>query len=381
MNYEDFENMLNVEYEESAPKLLSRVDSCPPTPCRNESSSEQLFEFECSQDLSDPVTPLSVCPMQETGKLKIFLEEDRKESKAAKALSGKISKTCNKEGKNGVMDKKALRAERNRKFAKESRDRKRKYIETLEQQVTELKRAVEYYKQRLKKYELIDKYNSYVGYEIYDTLAKVHKEMQEKKLPASDSKSFTEIFIKTSKKNLEEQKSTLRMLTKEMLQILIPFPKRLSMWSAEQDLDPYNPEQIVKYSNSSISLDQAKLFVEYTKKIYPEKKLYNEVQLMKASMAKKVRSIAKELIGCQKKIHYEYQKMDKYFSKRVIADFRPELMEVFAKIVSNLAIRPEVRNYGMESMNEIDYGVEHLSLENAKDIEMTTEQNQEIPSS
>eukprot|EP00826_Nyctotherus_ovalis_P040800 TRINITY_DN404_c0_g1_i1.p2 TRINITY_DN404_c0_g1~~TRINITY_DN404_c0_g1_i1.p2 ORF type:complete len:154 (-),score=46.45 TRINITY_DN404_c0_g1_i1:96-557(-) len=153
------------------------------------------------------------------------------------------------------------------------------------------------------------------------------------------------------------------------------------MWSAEQDLDPYNPEQIVKYSNSSISLDQAKLFVEYTKKIYPEKKLYNEVQLMKASMAKKVRSIAKELIGCQKKIHYEYQKMDKYFSKRVIADFRPELMEVFAKIVSNLAIRPEVRNYGMESMNEIDYGVEHLSLENAKDIEMTTEQNQEIPSS
>lgn len=44
-------------------------------------------------------------------------------------------------------------------------------------------------------------------------------------------------------KNLEEQKVALKTLTKEMLQVLIPFLKRMAIWFAEHDVDPYDADK------------------------------------------------------------------------------------------------------------------------------------------
>eukprot|EP00826_Nyctotherus_ovalis_P060509 TRINITY_DN849_c0_g2_i2.p1 TRINITY_DN849_c0_g2~~TRINITY_DN849_c0_g2_i2.p1 ORF type:complete len:385 (+),score=89.70 TRINITY_DN849_c0_g2_i2:160-1314(+) len=378
MDYEDFEKLLSMDYDESPPKLPSRVDSCPPTPQRCDSFSNQPFDFPGVTELLDPVTPLSAFSSEGTVKRKAEdSEEDFKEveAKGKAKRPNKVAVSCNTVKK--TVEKKALRAERNRKFAKESRDRKRRYVENLEDQVKELTREVDYYKQRLKKYEFIDTRNKRMGYELYGILARVHREMQNNKQSANTTESFNQVFAnifqQECKKDLEQQRAAVKMLTKEMLQILIPFSKRISMWFAENEFDVFDPDRFMKLTNSRLSYEQAKVIADYVKQIYPNKKSYYESRLLTANVAKEVKKIAKELIGCQVRIQAEYKKLDRCLAKSAFTLPSPELLEIFAKFTSNLAINPELRNYCMESMNEIDSKLDNLTLEGTRDVERTAE--------
>lgn len=372
MDYEEFENLLNIAYDEPLPRLPNRVDSCPPTPRLHEEYNTKFAELDFADDfdLSNPF--VSFATPQESTKYKAeSSSEDNKEKKRIKAqknLPSKFKETNNTD--TCSVDKRALRAEKNRKFAKESRDRKRKYVQDLERKVEELQKTVEYYKQKLKKYELIDRRNAYTGYEIYDILAKAHKIMQEHKQPIENIEYFTTVFKKLCDESLEEEKAALKTVTREMLQILIPFPRRIAMWLAEKDVDFANPENLVKASNSIISLEQAKVLAYYKQKMHPSAKAFNESRLVTLNMTNKVRTIVKELIGCQKRIQLEYKKVNQYVTKHVTPNYRPELLEVCAKISSSLAVDPVLRNYGIESVDEIDYGIENLSLDKTKDTEM-----------
>jgi len=373
MDYEEFEKLLNEEY---TPKLPSRVDSCPPTP-RPEDFYRGLNDFEFASDfeLNDSFFPSF--GHLETTKYKAE-EEDYKDTKVAKVKvkkSNNVTATSNKN--TDVIDKKALRAERNKRFAKESRDRKRKYVEDLEKKVVELQRTVDYYKERLKKYEIIDRHNGCTGYELYNTLADVYKKIQEDKQPLENNEYFIKVFKETCEKNLKEQRAALKTLTKEMLQILIPFPRRMSIWFAENDTDPYNADKLVKATNFAITPEQAEAIVYYKKKAFPNLKGYNELRLIIMEMSNKIKSIAKELIGCQRRIQLEYEKVYKYVSNTVYPEnmpqFKPELLRVYAQIGPNLAVNPELRDYAMESIKEIDYAFENLSLVKTKDVGVTAE--------
>ena len=89
-------------------------------------------------------------------------------------------------------DKKAMRAEKNRQFAKESRERRRKYVQNLEQEVNQLKEEIESYKIRLKKYELIEKFKTPIGFELYDTIVSIYKEMHDNNEPVTNQNLFVE---------------------------------------------------------------------------------------------------------------------------------------------------------------------------------------------
>jgi hypothetical protein len=74
-------------------------------------------------------------------------EEDNKDPKVTKVEVRKPNMVL-------ISSNRILRAEKNKKFAKESRDRKRKYIQDLEIKVMELQKTVDYYKERLKSMRL-----------------------------------------------------------------------------------------------------------------------------------------------------------------------------------------------------------------------------------
>ena len=90
--------------------------------------------------------------------------------------------------------KKAIRAEKNRKFAKESRERKRKYIQSLEMEVNELKIQLEFYRQKLQKYELIENGNISFGDEIKTTLVDACTQMNVVNQPITNNSLFSEIL-------------------------------------------------------------------------------------------------------------------------------------------------------------------------------------------
>jgi len=375
MDYEEFDKMFNKAFEDSAPKLPNRIDSCPPTPRRQEDFSENLIDSEFAKDfrMSDLFLNLS---SQQVVKYKMMEEDNEEEAKVEMKKGDKFIVTCKKSVNIDAIDKKALRAEKNRKFAKESRERKRKYVQDLEMKVKELQREVDHYKDRLAKYAILEKYNSSIGYELYDILAKVYREMQEQNQPLINTEYFNEIFKRTCEEKKQEQKKALKIMTKAMLQVLIPFPKRLAMWFAESKMKSFNAESLVKLTNSAISPDQAQVLVDYVKKVYPDENSIKELQIRNLNMARKVKAIAKELIDCQRRIHQEYQKVAEHVAKGIPSICNPELLEICAKIGSSFAFRQEIRDYAMESVNEIEYGVENLSIERNGD--MTTELDRTI---
>jgi hypothetical protein len=377
MDYEEFEKMFNKAFKDSGPKLPNRIDSCPPTPRRQGDFCEELVEADYAEDfeMNDLLIPFPNLSSQETVKYKMMGEEIKEKAKVEMKKSDKFRVTCSKTAKIDIIDKKTLRAEKNRKFAKESRERHRKYVQDLEVKVKYLQREVDYYKHRLAKYAILEKYNTSIGYELYDILAKVYKEMQEKNQPLTNIEYFNSIFKRICEEKKEEQTKALKIMTKAMLQVLIPFPKRLAMWFAEKNIQFFNAELLVKLTNSAVSLDQAQTLVDYIRKLHPDENSIKESQLRNLSMARKVKAIAKELIDCQKRIHQEYHKANKHVVMGIPPSCNPELLEICAKIGSSFAFRPEIVNYAMESVNEIEYGVENLSLEKNGDIEMTANSN------
>ena len=170
--FEDLFNEGNIPF----PELLSRIDSYPPTP---NLTHQMLME---SSPFSFGVAGLNstLCPLMPEG------NQDLGKSFSISADDSKVGdeelKAENKtESKKDKM--KAIRAEKNRMYAKQSRDRKRKYIEELEAKLRQTQEELAKCKARLEQYELIEKYKNSLGYEFCDALATVYKEMQENNQP------------------------------------------------------------------------------------------------------------------------------------------------------------------------------------------------------
>eukprot|EP00826_Nyctotherus_ovalis_P045825 TRINITY_DN5107_c0_g1_i1.p1 TRINITY_DN5107_c0_g1~~TRINITY_DN5107_c0_g1_i1.p1 ORF type:complete len:179 (-),score=33.08 TRINITY_DN5107_c0_g1_i1:79-615(-) len=112
-----------------------------------------------------PLCPQPLCPKR----FVVDNGDNRPEAMAKKPMEVKVQEKMAGKRKvyfkitkgEEIKDKKAIRAKKNRLFAKESRDRKQMYIRNIENQLRVLKVQVENYKQRLSKYELIEQQLEY----------------------------------------------------------------------------------------------------------------------------------------------------------------------------------------------------------------------------
>ena len=177
---------------------------------------------------------------------------------------GKIEVKEDKEVHNTRQEKvKEKKAERNRRYAKESRDRKKKYVKTLEQQVDILKYELNMCKSRLKNYELFEKYINLTGYEFYDSLSKIYKEMHENNQPATNQEFFLKSLEKVFDQIYVDQINALNMLLKLSINIAIPLPGRLFMWLSQQKMNPRDAKDIIRVMGTIISPKHAKIMAEY----------------------------------------------------------------------------------------------------------------------
>lgn len=387
MNTKLFDDIFNWQDDDSFFRVPIRVDSCPPTPRGIADSELEHFLFDLPDSSMEPSVPANClstfAPPQEaeSGPAGFRLTKEAAVSGKTKAKRGrkqnagtKGEDSANMDSKDSIEEqdmsaeeKKAIRAAKNRRFAKESRDRKRKYVQDLEVQVKSLKKEVMSYKAKLKKYEIIEKHNSSFGFELYNLIDEVHKEMQEKGQPLTNAKAYSEAWKEACYQGLEEKRNALQMLTGEIVELLMPFPTRVTMWISENNVDFYDPEKVAVTLGSGITVAQAREIVEYVQKLYPDRKKQNEVRIMTAASGKRIRGYLKELIMCEKKIEMELQRVRKFVEKSTNVCNDPFIMNVFAKFIAQLATKPEIRNYGITQLTEINLGMDALTLASNED--------------
>ena len=251
-------------------------------------------------------------------------------------------------------DKKIHRAEKNRKFAKESRDRKRKYIQDLETQVKELKLQIEIFQVKLQKYELIEKHADSLNRELHSTLVSVCREMYNNDQPLDNTFVFTETFKRNYSKTLEEQRLVLKQLIKAMLNIAMPLPSRISLWLSNNNIDFYDYENTQKVLGSIIPIEYITLLSNYTKEAYPNKDIYLNMQRKFIDTGDKIRNLMCQIVEFQKGIQNELENFGKFVGMEGVVASDPRLIEILAKVCPYLANIPELNDFTIYKLKDSD---------------------------
>ena len=185
-------------------------------------------------------------------------------------------------------DHKETKAEKNKRYAKESRDRKKKYIETLEDQVKILTREVEIYKNKLK----------------------------------NDNTTI--------------------------VNIVLSFPMRVSMWMAEKNINIKNSKEIIKILSPIINLEEAELLAQHECSYDPDGKL-NQVYNEKVNnFAKKIKKELTKFIKTQKNIIHVLKEINGFLEDPSYVT--PFVLEIWAKIILHLSTKQEVRDFGISNL-------------------------------
>ena len=336
-----FDELFNIDDDLPSIRPIGQVDSCHASP-RCEIMIPEINLHECSikKDLD------------------FFQSESIDDSSKRKVGRPRGKKVlCTEE-------KKELRAEKNRKYAKDSRERKRKYIENLEEQVKQLKKELEIYKNRLRKYELIEKHENSMGYEIYNTMVSTYKFLHENNISTTDKNAFASILRQERIKAIEEEGKALEQLTKEIIEVAMPFPRRVAIRIAEDHINIYDPEAVKKIIGPSVSLEQAKVIIEYLKEMCPDEKARNEMMIFTTVVGKRIKTKIREIVAAQKEIQIELKTLIKRLKQGKIANFDPHIMESLAMLSTQIAMKPEWSKLAICQLDDTDFGIGDLNLDN-----------------
>lgn len=324
------EPLLQLESFSHSPKSHPSASSDCPSFALSGGGSGSLGEpdllFNESQDDSEAKTKLDSAGMDDT-----FSDKPKSKRK------GKFEHAS-------ADLKKQIRAEKNKKYAKESRDRKRKYVESLEIDIESLKAELETCKAKLKEYELVEKHKNSLGFELYEAMAKVYQDLNANNQPIANNEFFTKSLRKAIGQALDEQLKVLEMLTKSIMQVMLPLPTRISMWMAEHNIDTTNMEKVTQAFSKILNPEQAKTMAGYMQAIDPTGRLRKEHNLFTTSCSKKIKSALKELVHAYKKLKLTNIKVKNHVNDAEMPLYTPFIVEMMARVSTEIAANPEIKN-------------------------------------
>eukprot|EP01022_Parablepharisma_sp_SALTPOND_P017959 TRINITY_DN2923_c1_g1_i1.p1 TRINITY_DN2923_c1_g1~~TRINITY_DN2923_c1_g1_i1.p1 ORF type:complete len:424 (+),score=43.84 TRINITY_DN2923_c1_g1_i1:121-1392(+) len=349
-------------------KAPNWLDSTPPSPGYSHNLPEN-FSYSAIEPEFPLLSPLENDPLSSDISIKndYFEKADSSSTsivteKMKELALGKSKSKAHRKAKQKLPqseeEKHAKRAEDNRRAAKESRERKKMYVESLEYEVKQLRAQVEYYKARLANYELIEKQRNLFGYEVYATLANTSKEIHEENKELTDPKAFTDTLAKTFDKFIEERRKALEQLARTMVEIVTPLPWRFFFWASENNLDLLDHCKLVQATNSLIPTESAKLLVETFKNSFGDKKKYNETKVFFTSSGVRIRSLVRQLVECQRNIQLELKRVGKHIYDNYMPNATLRLGQSLAPFAAILKNRPELNDYAMYQLKDTDFGVE-----------------------
>ena len=108
------------------------------------------------------------------------------------------------------------------------------------------------------------------------------------------------------------------MLTRTIVDVVLPLPTRLEMWIAEQNIDKKNPAEMTKLMGPIISFEQAKIICDYERIRDPDGILDKMIDDKLKKSSKKVKENLKKLVCAQKEIITELIKVGEFLNNNVL---------------------------------------------------------------
>ncbi len=254
------------------------------------------------------------------------------------------------------LHRKALRASNNRRFARESHERKQKYFSGLEKEVAALKKELEECKAKLVQYEMIERQKEIAEGKGYAKVADTFKEMTQKDadLPAL-SRKVTQDMNRIN----EEQRKVLELLSKWILKIAIPNCIRLVMWDAKNFGNIFDVESVRKSIGYKVTRQEARVRMEHLQAIYHDQKTYEEVQAKMGEISDTIRRNAKQFVECQRQMNIGALKMWRFIKER----FMPQLEKSRSaartmKAIPRVEGRPEFGDEPLLGIRDQDFQID-----------------------
>ncbi len=246
--------------------------------------------------------------------------------------------------------RKAIHAENNRRFAKESRERKRIYVETLEKEVQALRLELSWYKARFAAYSLIDQKRDLRGEEWPNTVLAALEESR------TDPGQFGKILIRKLDEQFDERKRALEQLFRIALEIAVPLSLRYHMWKLENHIDIFNPKDMCRLVGYGPESDQVNSHLAHIRQAHPE---CEEIERdMKAKLTEKLHKIkqnVRQMLGCQKAIQTDTLRilnhMKQYLESKYTAGLAVDDLH-FVRLLNN---RPELSDASVLQVTDEDF--------------------------
>lgn len=234
-----------------------------------------------------------------------------------------------------------MHKERNRQFARESRERKRLYVEGLEREVIMLRAEVERKTERLARYDAIEQQRDIVGDEDHAVMLSALEEMSRTKAGPTQ---FSSVLIRKMKEMAEGRRKALEQLSQMMLEIAVPFSMRLFLWEAENDIDVFNPACAEKILGYKPDAEQLRLLMNCARSMQDNRIVYDRMKARAVVTSQNIRRNVKQIVECQKGIQLETLRLLRYMKKHLLAGYTPDDAKLDARFAPKLLNRAELSN-------------------------------------
>jgi len=170
-------------------------------------------------------------------------EDEKSEPVKEKKLRKKRGKYKKKNKYNeDPNERENIRLERNRRSAKECRQRKKQYIGQLEKEVARLNSEIDVYKQKLATYEKIERYRSTASLSTFQLLKENHLQSLFKITEDSSSNPLRSRLLGLSYLECAERNQVLHQLSKTTIEVMLPATHKYLLWASENNTSIFRPE-------------------------------------------------------------------------------------------------------------------------------------------
>ncbi len=271
-------------------------------------------------------------------------------------------------GSHPTPGEKAVRAEKNRRFARESRERKRRHLRSVEAEVVSLRAELSQYKERFSRYELIEQQRVLSATHKHGLISSTFEEIAR---TGADLSQFSRIMVQKTQQIMEERRKALSQLFGLVLQLAVPMSLRLCFWAAENNLDTLSPQSICKRMGYGLSEEKMQTLTECLNALRrgsPEEERKHMERT--ATISRNIREHVKRMVECQRGTEREIMKMCKGWKAIFMSKYTPELAEKELMFAPKLSGRPELTDQAVFHMSDQDLSLDTEAAELSGEGEM-----------
>lgn len=259
--------------------------------------------------------------------------------------------------------RKTLYAERNRQFARESRERKQQYVEGLEKELAVLRAELARYRSLFARYELIDRKRNLGGEEWSAAIMSALGEVQRTR---GDTGQFQTVLLRKLDEQFEEQRRALEQLFRIMLEISVPLLVRFKLWKAESGLDMFNVVEMCKFMGYDPDSDFAKRVAEHIRTAHAgedTRAAQREQNAKLERISARIRDNVRKMLDCHKDIQRDSYRA--VHSMKLLvhnARYTAEQAAEDLKFMPRINWRPELSDESILKISNQDFWLDPGSL-------------------